>query len=204
MTVRAILITVIGLLAGAVAALIFVSRPQLPSTGQQSTSTGQALIGGPFSLTSTAGETVTEKTYLGRPMLVYFGFTHCPDICPSGLQIIAAAIDSLGANASKFTPLFITLDPERDTGPKLAEYLKSFHSRIVGLTGSPEAIAAATKAYRVYAKKVVSETTAGDYTVDHSGFMYLMDARGKFVTHFPHNVGAETLAAALTTATADF
>lgn len=196
MTPRVILIIVTGLIAGALAALNVVSRPP-PNLPAQTTSSGQALIGGPFSLADTAGLPVTDKTYAGQPMLVYFGFTHCPDICPSGLQVISAALDKLGPGAAKVSPLFITLDPERDTGPKLGEYLKSFHPRLIGLTGSPDAIAGVTKAYRVYAKKVASDTGSGDYSIDHSGFMYLMDADGKYVTHFPHNVSAEQLSAKL-------
>ena len=208
MTARVILITVIGLLVGAAAALSLISRPILPAgplggTVEQDAAAGEALIGGPFSLINTAGEPVTDKTYLGQPMLVYFGFTHCPDICPSGLQVISAALDQLGDRAQKVAPLFFTLDPERDTAPKLAEYLKSFHPRLIGLTGSPEAAAEAAKAYRVYATKVPSENSPGDYTVDHSGFMYVMDARGKFVTHFAHNASADKIAAALAKALAD-
>lgn len=196
MSPRVILITVIGMLAGGVAALSVISRPpaDLP---QKTASEGKALIGGPFSMTTTAGAAVTDQTYRGKPMLVYFGFTNCPDICPSGLQIISAALDKLGPDASKISPLFITLDPERDTAAKLGDYLKSFHPRLIGLTGSPDAAAATAKAYRVYAKKVQTGTTPAEYTVDHSGFMYLMDANGTYVTHFPHNVGAEKLATAL-------
>lgn len=201
MTPRVILITVIGLLAGAAVALNILSRPpeSLPTTA---TVTGQVLIGGPFNLDTTSGEPVTSATYAGRPMLVYFGFTHCPDICPSGLQIISAALDKLGSDAVKVAPLFITLDPERDTGATLGDYLKSFHPQIIGLTGSPAAIASTAKAYRVYAKKVEVGTTPGDYTIDHSGFMYLMGADGKYVTHFPHNVSADKLASALAAAIA--
>jgi protein SCO1 len=201
MSPRVILITVIGLLAGGVAALSVISRPPA-DVPQKTVNEGKALIGGPFSLTSTAGEAVTDQTYRGKPMLVYFGFTNCPDICPSGLQIISAALDKLGPDASKISPLFITLDPDRDTAAKLGEYLQSFHPRLVGLTGSPDATAIAAKAYRVYAKKVPTGTTPAEYTVDHTGFMYLMDANGTFVTHFPHNVSAEKLAVALAEAIA--
>ncbi len=201
MTPRVILITVIGLLAGAAAGLTFITR-QPAGVAPKSTSTGQALIGGPFSLTTMTGEAVTEKTYVGRPMLVYFGFTNCPDICPAGLQIISAALDLLGGKAAGVTPLFITLDPERDTQAKLSAYMKSFHPQLIGLTGSPDETARAAKAYRVYAKKVPIGTAPTDYSVDHSGFMYLMDASGKYVTHFPHNTSAEKLSSALTAALA--
>ena len=197
MTPRTILVTVLGLLTGAAVALTLAMPPRtdLP---KNTTSQGQARIGGPFTLTSTQGGAVTDQTYLGSPLLVYFGFTHCPDICPAGLQIISAALDKLGDKAAKIAPLFITLDPERDTVAKLGAYVQSFHHGIVGLTGTLEQTAAAAKTYRVYAKKVPSGTAPGEYSIDHSGFMYLMDARGKFVTHFPHNVSADKLASALT------
>ena len=202
MTPRLILITVIGLLAGVAAALTLVSKRPPPGAPPATEVSGKALIGGAFSLTGTTGVNVTDKTYLGKPTLVYFGFTNCPDICPSGLQVITSALDKMGPDAgTKLNALFITLDPERDTGPKLADYLKSFHPRIIGLTGTPAGTAAAAKAYRVYAKKVVTDAAKGDYTVDHSGFMYLMDPQGQYVTHFPHNVSAEKLLTALSAAT---
>jgi protein SCO1 len=199
MTSRVFLIALTGLLAGAVAALTLVTRaPPQAGISQAAPSTGKALIGGPFTLTDTAGKSVTHATFAGRPMLVYFGFTHCPDICPSGLQIISSALDQLGANSTKVSALFITLDPERDTAAKLGEYLKSFNPQIIGLTGTADEIATATKAYRVYAKKVASEAAPADYSIDHSGFMYLMDRNGEYVTHFPHNTGADKLSSALT------
>lgn len=198
MTSRAFLIVVTGLLAGALAALATLTRAPPPAERPQSAaSTGKALIGGPFALTDTAAKPVTNANFSGRPMLVYFGFTHCPDICPSGLQIISSALDQLGPNATKVSALFITLDPERDTAAKLGEYLKSFNPQIIGLTGTADEIATVTKAYRVYAKKVASETSAADYSIDHSGFMYLMDPNGEYRSHFPHNVGADKLSAAL-------
>lgn len=201
MNPRLILITVFGLLLGAVAALTVVSNGPAAILDQKTEASGKALIGGPFSLTDTAGAAATDKTYLGKPALVYFGFTNCPDICPSGLQAISAALDKIGPDAAaKLSAIFITLDPERDTGPKLGDYLKSFHPRIVGLTGTTTTIAEAAKAYRVYAKKVVTDAAKGDYTIDHSGFMYLIDSSGQYVTHFPHNVSADKLSTALTDA----
>ena len=199
MTARVFLFVIAGLLAGAVAALSLVTRAPPPAGAPQSaSSTGKALIGGPFALSDTTGKPVTNATFAGRPMLAYFGFTHCPDICPSGLQVISSALDQLGANSTKVSALFITLDPERDTAAKLGEYMKSFNPQIIGLTGTADEIATATKAYRVYAKKVASDSAPADYSIDHSGFMYLMDAKGEYVTHFPHNTGADKLSAALT------
>jgi protein SCO1/2 len=190
-----VLAAAVGLLAGAVAALVLVFAPQLdmaPGTAPQAT--GKALIGGPFSLLDQTGKRVTEKDFAGRPMLVYFGFTNCPDVCPAGLQVIAAALDKLGPKAGGLTPLFITLDPERDTPQVIGEYVKSFNPRIVGLSGSPEDIAAVAKAYRVYFKKIADEKSPGKYSVDHSAYMYLMSPTGEFLKHFPHTVSVDQLA----------
>lgn len=187
-----------GLIAGVVSALVLIAVPHgRVQIGDEPQSTGKALVGGPFSLVDHTGKRVTEKEFTGKPMLVYFGFTHCPDICPSGLQVISAALDKLGPDAGKITPVFMTLDAERDTPEVLASYLKSFHPRIVGLTGTPDEVAAAAKAYRVYVKKVADEKFPGGYSLDHSSFMYLMDAKGEYVRHFPHTVGVDDLAAAL-------
>ncbi len=183
----------LGLAAGAIGALFLLAVP--PGNAPQTT--GTALIGGPFSLVDQTGKRVTEKDFAGHPMLVYFGFTNCPDVCPSGLQVISAALDKLGPKAAGITPLFITLDPERDTVEVMRDYVKSFHPRLVGLTGSPEEIAAVAKAYRVYYKKAADEGAPGNYSVDHSTFMYLMDGEGRFVSHFPHTVAVDALATAL-------
>jgi cytochrome oxidase Cu insertion factor (SCO1/SenC/PrrC family) len=158
---------------------------------------GQALVGGPFSLTDHNGRRVTEKDFLGKPMLVFFGFTFCPDICPSGLQVIAAAIDKLGPKAERIVPLFITIDPERDTPEQLKSYLASFHPRLVGLSGTVAEITDVAKKYRVYFKKVKDEKSSADYTMDHSTIVYLMDAKGKFVAHFSHSTSADKLAEGL-------
>jgi protein SCO1/2 len=187
---RLIIAAAVGLLAGAVAALVLVVAP--PGFGPATT--GKALIGGPFSLVDASGKHVTEKDFAGRPMLVYFGFTNCPDVCPAGLQVIAAALDKLGPKADKLAPVFITLDPERDTPALIGQYVKSFSPRLIGLSGTPDEIAAVTKAYRVYFKKVPDENTAGAYSVDHSSFMYLMGPTGEYVKHFPHTVGVDQLA----------
>lgn len=187
-----LLALLVGLAAGVTSAVLLVSLPD--ESGSKIETTGKALIGGPFSLVDGTGKRVTDKDFAGRPMLVYFGFTHCPDVCPAGLQVIAAALDRLGDKAKGLAPLFITVDPERDTPEVIGKYVKSFHPAIIGLSGSPEEVRAATKAYRVYAKKVPDESTPGEYNVDHSSFMYLMDANGAFVKHFPHSVDANALA----------
>jgi cytochrome oxidase Cu insertion factor (SCO1/SenC/PrrC family) len=154
---------------------------------------GQALVGGPFSLVDQTGRRVTEQDFLGRPMLVFFGFTFCPDICPSGLQVMAAALDRLGPKGERVLPVFITIDPERDTPAQLQSYLASFHPRLVGLTGTAAEIAAVARAYRVYYKRVKDEKSSADYTMDHSTIMYLMDAKGRFVAHFSHATSADKL-----------
>ena len=174
-----LLALIVGLAAGVMTAVFLLAVPNPPGTGQIAT-TGKALIGGPFTLTDATGKRVTDKDFAGKPMLVYFGFTNCPDVCPAGLQVIAAALDRLGDKAKSVTPLFITVDPERDTPELLGKYVASFHSGIVGLSGSPEDIAAVTKAYRVYAKKAPDAERPGEYNVDHSSFMYLMNANGEF------------------------
>ncbi len=188
------LVIVLGVLVGAGSAyFIGTSRSVGPPPVVLAT-TGKAQIGGPFSLIDQTGKAVTEKDYAGKPMLVFFGFTNCPDICPSGLQVMTAALDMLAAKSDRLTPLFITVDAERDTPEKLAAYIKSFHPRITALSGSPEAIAAAIKTYRVYAKKVPDDKTPGAYSMDHSSFFYLMDASGQYAKHFPHTIDADKLA----------
>lgn len=181
-----------GALAGVLAAVVM-----LGNSGGPTVNSGKALIGGPFSLTDHTGKRVTEKDFASTKKLVFFGFTSCPDICPTGLQTIASALDQLGEKSSRIATLFITIDPARDTPEKLAEYVKSFHPRISGLTGSPEEIAAVAKAYRVYFQKVADEKNPGDYTVDHSAFLYLMDENGQYIRHFAHSVDPGTLAAEL-------
>lgn len=127
-------------------------------------------------------------------MLVYFGFTFCPDVCPSGLQVIAAALQKLGPKADRIVPLFITVDAERDTPEQMAEYVKSFDPRLIGLTGSQAEVDAAAKAYRVYHKKVKDEKSTAGYTIDHTALMYLMGPDGAYVTHFSHTTSVDTLA----------
>jgi protein SCO1/2 len=148
-------------------------------------------IGGPFQLTDQSGNVRSERDFRGRLMLVYFGFTYCPDICPTDLQAIGLAMDKLGAGAD-VQPLFITLDPERDTREHLAEYVPLFHPRLIGLTGSAEAVQNAADAYRVYYKRVDFDK-ADDYTVDHSAFIYLMDRDGKYLGFFPPGASAEKI-----------
>ncbi len=138
-------------------------------------------IGGPFHLTSANGNVVTDADFKGHPFLVYFGYTHCPDICPAILFEISQVLKAMGDD-QRMKALFITVDPERDTPAVMKEYLSSFDPNIVGLSGTPQEIGAVEKAYRVYARK--SPEKGGDYTMDHTAIVYLMDKQGHFATAF--------------------
>ena len=141
-----------------------------------------AAIGGPFTLTDQNGRTVTDQDFKGRPFLVFFGFTHCPDVCPTTLFEVSEILRTLGPDADRVRAVFITVDPERDTPEVMKDYLSSFDSRLYGLTGDPAAVAAVAKAYRVYFKKVPLDQ--GGYTMDHTAIVYLMDKNGRFVSPF--------------------
>jgi protein SCO1 len=156
------------------------------SPPQSAQGTGKALIGGPFELVAHDGRKVTQADFAGKHMLVFFGFTNCPDVCPAKLNTISIALEDLGPLAEQVTPVFITVDPERDTPERMAEYVSNFSAGIVGLTGTPGQIKQAAKAYRVYYAKVEMENSASGYTMDHSAFTYLMDENGEYVTHFAY------------------
>ena len=136
-------------------------------------------LGGAFSLTDTRGRTITERSLLGRPTAIFFGFTFCPEVCPTTLTEMTAALKDLGTDADKLNVVFVTVDPERDTPAALSLYLSNFDRRIQGLSGSPDAVSRITKAYRIYYRKVPLEGT--DYTIDHSSSVYLFDSQGRFV-----------------------
>ena len=139
-------------------------------------------IGGPFSLVDQTGKPVTEADLKGKPSLMFFGFTHCPDICPTALFDMTQLYKALGRDADKLQAYFVSVDPERDTPAILKEYLSSFDPRLRGLTGDPAAVAAMEKAYRVYSKKLPLD--GGGYTMDHTALVYLMDKEGRFVAPF--------------------
>jgi len=157
---------------------------------------GEARVGGVFTLTDTHGNTIRDTDFRGRLMLVYMGYSHCPDICPMTLTVMSEAMKALGPNARKIAVIFISLDPERDTPQALGSYLNSFDPRIIGLTGSSKAINEAAKAYKVFYKKS-STPGAGSYLVDHSGFLYLMDGNGRYIMHFGPDVKADGLVRAI-------
>ena len=158
---------------------------------------GQAVagVGGPFHLEDQNGKPVTDQDMKGRPFLVFFGFTHCPDICPTTLFDISQVLNKLGPDANRAGALFITVDPQRDTPAVLKDYLSNFDPHLRGLTGDQASIDAAIKAYRVYAKKVPLD--GGDYTMDHTAIVYLMDKDGQFVAPFDLKRTADAAAADL-------
>lgn len=167
------------------------------SIPQSTTKNTVVPIGGSFTLVDVSGKQRTEKDFFGKPMLVFFGFTNCPDICPSGLQTLTIALHNIGKYSQNLTPLFVSIDPERDTPQTLGNYLESFHSDIQGLTGSPEQIQKIIKTYRVYTKKISDPSEPNRYFFDHSSFFYLMDIEGKYVKHFPSSISAEALSSEL-------
>jgi protein SCO1 len=181
MTARAtrILLIVSAFAAGLVLCLAVIAlvAQRIPGAGVPTA----AAIGGPFQLVNQDGRGVSAQDLKGHPFLVFFGFTHCPDVCPTTLFEVSEVLRALGRDADKVNALFVTVDPERDTPDKLKEYLSSFDPHLTGLTGSPEAVAAMTKAYRVYVKKVPQ---AEGYTMDHTAIVYLMDKEGRFVAPF--------------------
>jgi len=170
------LIVPMAILALGLVALVGAAYFILASGGQQAR--GSA-IGGPFTLTDQNGARVTDATYRGAPSIVFFGYTHCPDVCPTTLFDMSEILKRLPAD-KRVSALFVTVDPERDTPAALKEYLSSFDPRISGLSGTREEIDATLKAYRVYAKKQPQEN--GEYSMDHSAIVYLMDKQGRFVT----------------------
>src|ERR1700682_6366876 len=141
-----------------------------------------AAIGGPFQLTDQAGHTVTEKSLQGRPTLIFFGFTHCPDVCPTSLFEISEVLKAMGKDADRVNAYFVSVDPKRDNAAAMKDYLSSFDPHLQGLTGDPDAVAKVVSGFRVYAKKVPWKD--GDYTMDHTALVYLMDRDGKFVAPF--------------------
>ncbi len=158
------------------------------------TDSGEAEIGGDFTLTDQNGKQVSNKDFSGKYMLVFFGFTNCPMICPTELLTMTEGLKLLGQDAKKMAPIFITVDPERDTPERMKEYLKNYHPAIVGLSGKKEDIEKVEKAYKVFASKVPNKEDKQNYNVDHSAYTYLMGPDGKFITHFNSNGAADKLA----------
>lgn len=170
-----------------------------PTAQRVVTRSGKALIGGPFKLTDQTGKKRSDSEFRGRLMLVFFGYTHCPDVCPTDLQTMSDALDLLGAAGKKVQPIFITVDPARDTVAQLKDYAGNFHPRLLALTGTPREIAAVAKEYRVYYARVrQSRGSDGlDYFMDHSSLTYLMGPDGSYITHFRHGISPKNMAKAI-------
>jgi protein SCO1/2 len=175
----------LGLLA--IGATSYVMRLDRESEDQQ-----PGAIGGPLELVDQDGRVVTERDFAGRLMLVYFGYTFCPDVCPTSLQTMSVALEQLGEDAGDVAFVFITLDPERDTVAQMKDYVSLFEPGPVGLTGTAEQVAAAARAWRVY-YRLHDEGGAADYLVDHSSFVYLMDREGRYLAHFGHAATPEQM-----------
>lgn len=166
----------VGIALFAVVALLVGGRASIPGA------TSPSAIGGPFRLVDQDGRAVSDQDMKGKPFLVFFGFTHCPDVCPTTLFEVSEVLSKLGPDGDRVGALFVTVDPERDTPEKMKDYLASFDPHLRGLSGDAEAIAAMQKGYRVYSKKVA--LAEGGYTMDHSALVYLMDKEGRFVAPF--------------------
>ena len=163
------------------------------SADKETKSSGEALIGGDFELTNQNGAKVKNTDFSDKYMLVYFGFTNCPMICPTDMAVLTQSLEILGDNSNKIQPIFITIDPERDTPEQINSFLSNFYPTFQGLTGTQEEIADVANKYRVYSKKVKAEDV-GEYLMDHSAYTYLMDKSGKYITHFRHEQPAENIA----------
>ncbi|MFQ5618571.1 MAG: SCO family protein [Rhodospirillales bacterium] len=210
---RTILAALSIVLAATVAGAWLLTPAPAPGSSAENGKAAQApSIGGPFSLVDQTGKPVTDKDFRGRFMLVFFGYTYCPDVCPTDLQIISQAMDALGAAGEIVQPIFITVDPERDTPEVMADYVGNFHPRLLGLTGTRDQVATAAKAYRVYFSKfypppesLSGETTAGgvtvgedednsEYFMNHSAITYLMGPDGRFREFFSHGTSPDEMA----------
>jgi protein SCO1/2 len=197
------LILVLSLIAATVVTLVGVwfgtSIPR--SITSQSAIVGKSIrvgtpaIGGPFTLVSTRGESVTDQSFRGKWLLIFFGYTFCPDLCPTALANVSAALEKFGPDTSQLQPLFITVDPQRDTREVMTNYLKSFDPHILGLTGTQAEIDTVTRNYRVYVSLDKSERAGDNYAVSHSAYLYLMDPQGKFVSVIQGSEDGDAIAA---------
>jgi protein SCO1 len=181
-------LTILGVL---LAVVVIISEPGARA------GTSDVTIGGPFTLSTPDGTTVTDRTYRGKWLLVYFGYTFCPTSCPTTLLAVTTALEELGQDAAQVQALFITVDPQRDTPKVMRQYIESFDPRIVGLTGTPQQIAAAAQEYGAYYVRHSTGAGPDDYIVDHSTYLYLMDPLGKFVRAFDSDTSGDRIADAL-------
>lgn len=182
---KAAILRIIRYIAWAVIiALLFIGLRLHQSQSPELNAQKATDIGGAFALTTTKGETMTEKNFLGKPSILFFGFTSCPDVCPTTLADMTQWLEALGPDADKINAAFITVDPERDTQQKMADYLAAFDKHIIGLTGSREQVDAAIGAFHIFAKR--TDTTNGAYTVDHTATVYLFGTDGKLISTIDH------------------
>lgn len=192
-----VLATLLVALLAVAAVLLLRPAPSSPVAGEPGSGVvriaGNVEIGGPFALVDHTGRAVTDASFAGKFLLIYFGFTHCPDVCPTELQTIGVALDSLGGAGEAVQPLLISVDPARDTPENLAAYVPAFHPRLIGLTGSDEQVAAVAKAYRVYYAKTPAGPD-GNYNVDHTSFVYLMGPDGRLRSLFRAGASPEAVA----------
>jgi len=188
---RQALIPYLLLVAALIGSVLWYESEKVPGLGRV-VSTGQADIGGPFQLTDQSGKRVTDKDFRGRYMLIYFGYSFCPDVCPTTLAVMAQALEKVGDRARRVAPILITIDPERDTPKVLEDYVKAFGPSFVGLTGSAAEIKDVEKKYRVYAVKKPLE--GGNYGMDHSSVIYLMGPNGKLVSFYDEAISPDDLA----------
>ena len=156
-----------------------------------------ALIGGDFTAINHLGEAVTSDQFAGRYKLIFFGFTSCPDVCPTALATVSTALDLLGSDAHYFQPIFVSIDPDRDTPPVMADYLSNFHESFIGLTGTPTQVKDLAHVYRAYYARGQDSGNSGQYNMDHSSIIYLMDCEDRYISHFAHGTDVEEMAQAL-------
>jgi cytochrome oxidase Cu insertion factor (SCO1/SenC/PrrC family) len=189
---RGLLCAVLG--AAMMAAALPAAADEQPSAAQlmDDLMWNRGPIGGPFTLTDQTGKIRRDDEFRGKLMIVYFGYTSCPDVCPTDLMAISQAIDALGADGEKIQPVFITLDPERDTQAQLADYVAAFHPRLIGLTGTPEQIRAVALSYKAYYAKVKDERGT-DYSIDHTGVVYLIGRDGHYLGFMPPQTSPDRL-----------
>lgn len=185
--IKALIIVIACFITGAASAVVINSIHKEPQP--------KALIGGSFSLTNHNGERVTEENFKGKLTLMYFGYSHCPDICPGDLQVMGSALDKLGPKANNINAVFVSIDPERDTTEALSKFLPYFHKNIIGLTGTKDETKEITKAYRVYYARVEAPDSGINYLMNHSTITYLMDKNGEYLTHFNRGTSPKQIVA---------
>lgn len=188
---------ILAMIAGAISYVVILKEPKGIAVISEQQTTGVATIGGDFELMDQNGKTRTNKDFRGKYMMVYFGYRYCPDICPTALTTITETLNALGPKAKHIQPIFITIDPERDSAKDLGEYIQNFHDSFIALTGNAEQIEKVSKAYKVFAQKVEQEAGSDSYVMDHSSIIYVMDRQGNLVAHFNHSTPSENIVKAL-------